>query len=145
MRRAARSLMAHRGGSTAVEFALLVIPLFLLLFGIVEYGRLSWTTQALQQIAIDTARCMGVTGPNCADSTGAYSAARTTASVATAAAELSVAPPTVALDRAATCGGASGFSQITLTTTFTTAVPQLLDAFANGTTLTGTACYPNQG
>jgi Flp pilus assembly protein TadG len=138
------ALAADRSGATAVEFALVVMPLLLLLFAIVEYGRLAWTTSALQQVAIETARCMGVGGPKCADATGVYSAALTTQSATAAAAALSVAAPTVTLNRAATCGGVSGLSQITLTTTFVTAVPQLLTALAGGVTLVATACYPNQ-
>lgn len=138
------ALAGHRGGATAVEFALVVMPLMMLLFAVVEYGRLAWTNAALQQISIETARCMGVAGSNCADASGVYSATLTAQSVATAAAALSVAPPAVTLDRAAICGGVGGLSQVTLTTTFTTAVPQLLTALNGGVTLVAVACYPNQ-
>ncbi len=138
------ALGGDRGGATAVEFALVVMPLLMLLFAIVEYGRLAWTTSALQQIAIETARCMAVGGPNCADAGGVYNSTVTTQSAVAAAAALSVAAPAVTLNHAATCGGVSGLSQVTLTTTFTTAVPQLLTALTGGVTLVATACYPNQ-
>jgi hypothetical protein len=38
----------------------------------------------------------------------------------------------------------SGFSQVTITYRFQTAVPRLLVALAGGDNLTLTACFPNQ-
>jgi Flp pilus assembly protein TadG len=56
---AARSLGAQEG-TTAIEFAL-VAPVFLMLvFGTIEFGRLPWTQQALQQTAIAGARCVAI-------------------------------------------------------------------------------------
>jgi Flp pilus assembly protein TadG len=36
------------GGAAAVEFALVVGPLLLLIFGVFEFGRLLWTREAIQ-------------------------------------------------------------------------------------------------
>ena len=134
-----------RRGSSAVEFALLVIPFLLLLFAVLEYGRLMWSRNAIQQIASETARCMGIAGPNCVDSAGTYSDTRTRALIAQRAATYSVPGPSATLSRTATCSGVSGFSQATLTTTFVTVVPGLLAALAGGIELSATACFPNQG
>ena len=37
----------------------------------------------------------------------------------------------------------TGLSRVTITNTFTSAVPQIVQLAAGGTTLTATACYPN--
>ena len=49
-----------RSGSSAVEFALILLPLTMLIFGGVEFGRLMWTRNGMQQTAVNVARCMGV-------------------------------------------------------------------------------------
>ena len=43
----------------------------------------------------------------------------------------------------ATSGGCKGLSQVTLTSTFTSVAPSLVQLAAGGTTLTATACFPN--
>ena len=53
-------------GSVAVEFALVVPPTLMLLFGSMEYGRQLWTWQALQLAGNQTARCVAIGGTVCA-------------------------------------------------------------------------------
>jgi len=50
----------------------------------------------------------------------------------------------VATTNTATCAGVSGFSQVTITYTFQTALPYFLGALTGGVPLTATACFPNQ-
>jgi hypothetical protein len=47
------------------------------------------------------------------------------------------------LSNTATCGGASGFSQVTITYNFTTLAPALLTSLVNGFSVPATACFPN--
>jgi Flp pilus assembly protein TadG len=136
-------------GATAVEFAL-VLPMFLMLvFGSIEFGRLLWTRQALQEAAIAGARCMaiaqGSTQHSSCASSGSYSAATTKSYIQSVATGWGLTVPTsgISLNNAASCGGTSGFSQVTLTSTFTSVVPKLVRLAAGGTTLTAIACYPN--
>jgi len=138
-------LWRSREGASAVEFAM-VMPWFLLmLFGIIEFGRLFWTSHALHETAIATARCMGVPQVECEDG-NAYSAAKTIAFVQTKAAGWAVRldVTSISLDNAASCYGLDGFSQVTLTYKFTTLLPELLTSLAGGTDLTTQACYTNQ-
>jgi hypothetical protein len=121
----------------------------MLVFGCVEYARLLWTDIALQQTAISGARCMGIAqgtvqNSSCA-SGGAYSSSTTKSYIQTIASGwgLSLATTDITLNNGATCGGTSGFSQVTLNTTFTTVVPQFVMLAAGGTSLTATACFPN--
>lgn len=44
-------------GATAIEFALLAPVFFMMLFGIIEVGRLVWVKQALTETAYSAARC----------------------------------------------------------------------------------------
>lgn len=139
-----RRLARDRRGASAVEFALVIVPFVLLLFTVVEYGRLLFTRHAFQEIASETARCMGIVAPACADAAQSYSEARTRSLIAADARAFSIAAPAATLSRTATCAGVGGFSQATLTGTFATAVPGLMTALAGGVRLSATACYPNQ-
>ena len=52
---------------------------------------------------------------------------------------------TVSLSNAATCGGASGVSQVSISQKFTTVVLALLTALASGFTVPTTTCFPDNG
>lgn len=139
-------------GATAVEFAL-VVPMFLMLvFGAIEFGRLLWTEQALQETAMAGVRCMAIaqtsnasenTG-SCASS-GAYSALNTTSYIKNVASGwgLSLTSSNISLNTDVTSGGCAGLSQVTLTSTFNSVVPSLVHLNSSGLTLTASACYPN--
>ncbi len=144
MRRRGSSLLSHTGGASAVEFALVITPLLLLLFGAIEFGRLLWTRQAIQSVVASTARCMGVLQSGCAKS-GAYNAANATKYAIAAAASygVSLTATNISLNASAKCGGVSGFSTASITYTFVTPAP-FIAALAGGQTLTIAACFPNQ-
>lgn len=150
MNRRLRGATAAEGGSTAVEFAL-VVPMFLMLvFGTIEFGRILWTEQALQETAAAGARCMaiaqGAKEASACASAGSYSSTTTTSYIQTVAGGWGLSLPStgITLDNAAACGsGGTGFSQVTLTSSFTSVVPNLLQLATGGASLTATACYPN--
>jgi Flp pilus assembly protein TadG len=133
-----------RRGGTAVEFSIVAVPLLVLLFGVIEIGRLMWTREALQQTAIAGARCMGVLNSNCAVG-GVYSASATTSYVERVALGLGLTIPDtgVRLNPSATCAGVTGFSQVTVAFTFQAVAPRLLGSPAAGAPLSATACFPN--
>src|SRR5689334_13485719 len=132
------------GGATALEFGLVLTPLMALSFGIFEFGRLFWNYEALQQTAIAGARCMGIRASSCA-SGGAYNAGNTTTYIQGVASAWGLAIPNgnITLNASATCGGVTGLSQVQLTYSFTTVLPQILPTLAGGNTLSATACFPN--
>jgi Flp pilus assembly protein TadG len=144
-RRSIRRLRKARNGTVAVEFALLAIPFLMFSFGIIECGRLIWTDEALEATAAIGARCMGVLASSCASS-GTYSSTNTQNYIISVASGWNVTLPTSALtlSTAGTCGGVAGFSQVTITYTFQTVVPLLLDSLANGVSMSVQACFPNQ-
>ena len=140
-----RRFRRSAAGASAVEFALVVTPFILLVFGVTEYGRLLWTRTAIQETAIATARCMGVKQTSCA-TTGAYSQSKTNTFIQSQAHSWSITIPNsaVALDQSTSCQGVSGFSRVAINVTFQTAVPILLGSLANGVALSAVACFPNQ-
>ncbi|HLB97795.1 MAG TPA: TadE/TadG family type IV pilus assembly protein [Acetobacteraceae bacterium] len=129
--------------TTAVEFAICALGMVLMVVGFVEFGRLTWTFEVLRDVAAEGARCMGLGASSCAAS-GAYSASNTTGYIVSLATARGVAitAAAVALNNAATCGGASGFSEVTITYNFTTVAPALLPSLVNGFTVPASACFP---
>ena len=134
-----------RSGSAAVEFALILLPFILLLFGGIEFGRMIWTRNALQQTAVSTARCMGVRQTPCATG-GTIDIARSVTFARTRARSYSVAitAAAVAATASGTCSGQSGLARVTITTNFVTVVPLLRNFLGAVHPITVTACFPNQ-
>jgi Flp pilus assembly protein TadG len=58
-------LRRDTGASTAMEFALAAIPLFMLILGIIKSGLLFWDWQALQGAAMDAGRCAALNATSC--------------------------------------------------------------------------------
>jgi Flp pilus assembly protein TadG len=146
MKRLAR-LGRARGGAAAVEFAAVLTPLLLLVFGAFEFGRLLWTREALQETATAAARCMALEASSCASS-GAYSSTSTTSYIETQASNwgITLTSSDISLNGSTTCAGVSasnGFSTATLTYTFQSVVPTFISPLRNGINLSSTACYPN--
>ncbi|HEV2365155.1 MAG TPA: TadE family protein [Caulobacteraceae bacterium] len=135
---------SDRSGASAVEFAL-VAPVFLAcLLGIVEFGRAMWIHNALQQAAVAGARCEGI-AQGSVGSTAACGGASVTSYVQTVASGWGITVPTsgISSTTSTTCGGASGFSSVTITYTFSTVAPQIVPALAS-MPMSATACFPNQ-
>ncbi|EHH03597.1 hypothetical protein ATCR1_20940 [Agrobacterium tumefaciens CCNWGS0286] len=144
MIRPIRNLLCEHSGASAVEFAL-VAPVFLLmLFGMIEFARLFWTTHALHETAIATARCMGIPQLECEDG-GAYSSKKALAFARSKAAGwfIELEPATVAFDRDSTCYGLKGLSKVKIDYRFTTVVPTFLTSLAGASQLEAEACYTN--
>lgn len=139
-----RLWLRDRHGGAAVEFSLVIMTMFTLLFGVTEFGWYMWTANALQQTAIQGARCMGVLASSCA-SGAAYSSTKALSYVQTVASAYGVTVPSagVTLSTAATCGGAAGFSSVTINYTFRTVVPNLITGLSS-VAMSQSACFPNQ-
>lgn len=73
-----RRLFHDRRGAAAVETAVLLPALLLMLLGTMEVGRIAWTKAALVYAVQETARCASVTPAACGtpDQVQAYGAAR---------------------------------------------------------------------
>ena len=140
------SFLRDRSGANAVEFALLSVPLLLVLFGTVEFGRMYWAQHLLQETATTGARCVGVLQSGCTKS-GVYNAATTISYISSMAATdgIVLTGSNITVNNNTTCSGLSGFSTVRISYTFSTVLPTFLTALASGPLLSATACFPNQG
>jgi hypothetical protein len=116
----------------------------LIVIGFAEFGRLVWTSEVLQEAVSEGARCMGLRASSCAAG-GVYSSANTRAYVVSQATAggVVITPATVALNNVAACGGAAGFSQVSINYNFMTVAPGLVAVLASGFTVSVSACFPN--
>ena len=142
-----RELYGARRAVAALEFALISVPLMLLLFGTFEFGRLLWTEQALQMTATQAARCVGILASSCS-SGGGFSSTNTTAYIENLASawgitlnsgNLTTVTRNANDPNATAC---NGLSEVKISYTFQTAVPGLLNMIS-GKSLVGQACFPN--
>lgn len=135
-----RRFLAGTHGASAVEFALVVVPFLLLLFGIIEVGRAFWTRQVLADVAIMGARCMGVMQRECIEN-DSYAAGKTLSFLVDGLRGRGVSVPdeNIVLEPDAECDGLPGFSRVTISLQFSSALP--LDDVFN---FSSVACFPNQ-
>jgi Flp pilus assembly protein TadG len=126
-------------GVAAVEFGIVIVPLLLFMFGIIEFSRAYWAKEALQQTAVDTARCMGLglSTSGCTSTSGGQAYAVSVGNTW----GLTIPTSNVTITTATTCGGVSGFVTVHITYTFKTVVPDLIAGLFNDT-LYASACFP---
>lgn len=140
-----KALLRARSGVSALEFAIVAPALLMLGLGVLEYGRLTWTIQALTSVATKGARCMAVQATQCA-SAGIYNATSTKTFIESLAGTWLVSIPdtAVTLNRAATCAGVAGFSQVTISSTFQTVLPLTMTSLTTSVPVKTQVCFPNQ-
>ncbi len=136
-----------RSGSALIEFAMLVLPFLVLLFGVIEYARLQWTRSALQEVAIAGARCAGLLATACTTSSGSlgrtYSSSQTASFIRTEASGWYVGQITsITVTPATTCEGSSNFVKVQLSYSFRSAF--LAPIQTASWPISATACFPNQ-
>lgn len=146
------SLLRSRRGSSAAEFALIMVPLMIMIMGAIEFARLQWTRNALQEVAAASARCVGLKARSCGTATTdaagrttyAYNAAaaRTFTTAEAAAWSISLPSSEVVITEGATCQGVAGFAQVSLSHRFKSGF--LAAAGKNDYTIAAVACFPNQ-
>ncbi|WP_026596003.1 TadE/TadG family type IV pilus assembly protein [Methyloferula stellata] len=148
MRCRLKTFTGSTSAATAVEFGMVFLPLVLVMFGIMEFGRALWTREALQQTAIAGARCMGVVQTGCGTA-GVYNASMATSFIQAQAASWAIplSSSNITLSNTASCAGlaGTGFSQVSITYRFKTVVPVLIPSLAAGIPFVATACFPNNG
>lgn len=145
MRRFLPAFLSSRAGSTALEFAIVAGPLLLLMFGVLEFGRAEWARQTLQDVAMHGARCMGVKQTACATSAN-YDAAKTKTYLIGEGLGygLTLKTTDITLDSNTTCDGVAGFSRVSLSYDFQSAMPGAIEVLVQKLPLTASACFPNQ-
>lgn len=120
------AVVRSRNGTAAIEFALMAIPLFLFIFGIIEVGRALWLQNALHYSVEEASRCAAVNTATCGSSNQvqSYAAGRSGATFANSV---------FTYNGAAACG-----KQVTASYPMTLVIPFVTVSF----TLTSSSCYP---
>lgn len=121
-----RGVRTARSGSITAEFALVIPLLLLLLFSIIEFGRVMWIRSAMQSAVESAARCYALNQPDCdtVEKVKTYAVAAS-AKVPVTTASFTPAP--------AACG-----KQVSATYSFTPIVPLI----PLNVTLSARACRP---
>lgn len=140
MRRRVHEHSADRGAA-AVEFALVLVPLLLLVFGIIDFGRLYNEQMTLTSLARAGAR-MASLSPASPDPTTAIK----NRLLADAPGWLGLSAEQITVQRCATTGGAApGSATVTISSRFTLTIAQLANLDKAGVDLTGKGTMPCTG
>jgi Flp pilus assembly protein TadG len=83
----------RRRGAAAIEFAMTVPVLFLLLFGALELGRMNMIRQTANNAAYEAARCCAVPGATAAE--GVAAAQKLLSSIGANGATITITPATI--------------------------------------------------
>lgn len=131
-----RALAACVRGATAIEFALLAPVFLLLLFGIIEVGRLLWVKQVLTEASFSAARCaaLGTTACKAASDVQAFAAARALRW------GLKLDSAQVGYTASTTCDGNAGMVQVTVSYAFASPLSGFLTMLP--ATVQGRGCFP---
>jgi Flp pilus assembly protein TadG len=140
---AAARLRRQRGGAAALEFALAVTPLLLLLLGTIEGGLLLWSWQALEGAVIDAGRCAALDATSCQN---AATTPSNTASYAASAAQLrglsSVTASNVTVSTGTTAKALCGNTTASVVTVSIAYKFSMISLIPLPSTLTVAACFP---
>jgi Flp pilus assembly protein TadG len=129
-------------GTAAIEFAFLALPFAGVTTAGFEAGRAYWTLEALQDSAIQGARCIGVRANSCY-SAGAFSATSTVAQIQNAARAwgITLASSAITAAQNTNCGNVPGFAQVRISYTFSSVAGKLVPGL-NNVPLSASACFP---
>ena len=125
-------------GAAILEFALLAPVFLMMLFGIIEFSRLAWTRQTLDEVAFSTARCMSVeTSCGTTDMQRSYAISR--------AADYGIAlsAANVTISGNASCNGYGASNTVTISKSFASPAKGLIPALPDE--VTSSACFPVLG
>lgn len=131
-----RTLDRNERGAAAVEFALVITPLLILLFGILITALYFWERSAVQRAAFEGARCAAINDSACADATAIKAYAVTVAGQA----GVTITADQVAVALDTQCDGLPSMVSVTITKTMANPAPGLLPTLP--AELTGTSCLP---
>ena len=118
-------------GAAAIEFAI-VFPLFALcVFGLIEFGRATWTEGTLNYAVQSASRCGAIDKNNCATNgqIQAWAAASTLG--------FTVDASQFVVDTSQTCG-----VKVSITLPFDFAVPAVAELLSQPITLSASSCFP---
>lgn len=127
-----------RGGST-IEFAFLAPIFLMMIFLLLDGGRMLFTKQALNEAAAAGARCAALKPTGCTTTAEVQS---WTATRGSQRSRLSLTTAMVTVTMAGSCNGQSNMAQVTIAKPYTKTAMNLLPQSLAPSTLTSTSCFP---
>lgn len=103
-RKTFRRLGGNRRGSVAVEFGLGAPVLFMIIFGIVEFGYALWLQNALDASVAAAARCASISSSACTTQVTTYAASQSGAPVTSSNFTYSCRSTDACANKTVTCG-----------------------------------------
>jgi Flp pilus assembly protein TadG len=139
-----KKFWSNVAGTAAIEFAILSVPFAGVTTGVFEAARACWTFEALQDSAIQGARCIGVKAGSCYLS-GAFNATSAVAHIQSVAKTWGVSIPdsAVTVTQDTSCGNIPGFSEVRISYGFSSVVGNLVPSL-NNVPLSASSCFPNR-
>jgi Flp pilus assembly protein TadG len=144
MKSSARKFWSNVAGTAAIEFAMLAVPFLGVVTTGVEVGRAYWTLEALQDSAIQGARCIGVGASSCSPS-GSFDSTSAVAHVQSVAQAWGIAVPaeSITATQDTNCGNVPGFSEVRISYAFSPITGKLIPAL-NNLPLSASSCFPHK-
>jgi Flp pilus assembly protein TadG len=134
---AVQHFLRNTRGGTAVEFAIVAPTFLMMIFLMLDGGRMLFTKQALNDLAIAGARCMALQATGCANATAAQ-----TWVIARARQRSQLVLTTVTIDAATSCNGQTNMAKARIDYTYKKGPLNLLPQSAVPSTLTSISCFP---
>jgi Flp pilus assembly protein TadG len=137
--RMARRLARDRKGAAAVEFAIVAPAFLMMIFLLLDGGRMLFSKQALNELATAAARCAALKPIGC---TTVAEVQNWTVTRGNARSALALTTAMVTVSQATTCNGQSGMAQATIAMPFKKGAMTLLPQSVAPATLTSSSCFP---
>lgn len=129
-------LLKDQRGAAAIEFALLGPTLVLMLFGLIETGRLFWTQHTLDEVAYSTVRCMSIS-TQCDDQTAQQDFAISRAG----SYGITIAAADIAVQSNTTCKTFGSSNRVVIDAGFNSVMHNLVPQFP--AVIEAEACFPS--
>ena len=130
------ALLSDKHGASVVEFALVAPVLLAFIMLLIEGGRMEWTRQAIQEVAVNTARCMAVGKNECASNPGIIQYAQQRGNDW----GVSLAAATITPSVNHTCNAVAGMRRVDIDLPYQTVVGMLFPGVPRQ--LQASACFP---
>jgi len=137
-----RALLRDRKGGVAVEFALVAPTFLMIMFLILDGGRLMFAKQSLNELTVATARCAAIQATGCDTAANAKSWA---VSRGNARSAMNIANSNVTVTTSTSCNGVANMTKVTITRPWANGAMGLLPGHLAPTSLSSSSCFPEMG
>ncbi|MGD0108581.1 MAG: TadE/TadG family type IV pilus assembly protein [Rhodopila sp.] len=128
----------HSAGGATIEFAMTILAMLMIIFGVLQTGIMCWRWQALESAAIDAARCSGLGATSCPDSASTAIYAASVAQLR-GLSSLTASNVTVTTGTSLAACGSTTVSVVSVALSYTN---PLILWWGSSVTMTASACYP---